>query len=122
MTVWRPGPHGTAGLVVGVLCLLGRMTAWAEPLELETAIRMALSNNLELARGGIGVAKSRLSVQAATEEFSTTVEPSGSLSSTDGDTDHVQRRGRLRHSAGADRIETWRAEEAGFATIVTSSR
>lgn len=59
----------------------------AEPLELENAIRMALEHNLELARGGVSVAKSQVAVEAAHTDFATTLKPSGSIESTDGDTE-----------------------------------
>jgi outer membrane protein TolC len=68
-----------------VLPLVG--SGLAETLDLEMAIRLALQHNLELARGGIGVAKSKLGVVSAYDEFAATLEPSGSIESTDGDTE-----------------------------------
>lgn len=83
----RVGPVPVLGMALLAVAPLVASNDLPASLSLDAAINLAVAHNLELARAGLGVERQRLAVEAAHAPFAVDVEPSGSFTTTDGETE-----------------------------------
>ncbi len=107
----RTGAQRRAGGAVLALCLGGMLVPPAfaaapvtnAPLDLETAIRMALARNRQLALGGLSVQRREQEVESSRQSFSVNAGPYGGVDRTDDGT-------AWRYGLNAARTTTWGTE------------
>jgi outer membrane protein TolC len=75
----------------------------SNPLTFDAAVNLALSQNRDLARGALAIDRSKLGVEAASQEFATGLIPRGGINTTDNNTDY-------RYGLRAERKLVWGTE------------